>query len=167
MSEQLPPLRAVRVFAAAARCLNFRQAGEELHLTASAVSHQIRLLETHLGVALFDRTARQISLTRAGEHYRRGVDQALALLEASTRDVMNEGRTRPLRVSAAPIFVTRWLMPRLHEFYAEHPGLELSIYPAMQPVSPHSPDQTSPVPAGSSNEPPHGTHFFFPSCGPG
>ena len=140
MSQRLPPLRSIRVFAAAARCLNFREAGEELHLTASAVSHQVRLLETHLGVALFDRTSRQIRLTRAGERYQRGVDQALAILEASTREVMDQSRSRPLRVSAAPIFVTRWLMPRLHEFYAEHPGLELSISPAMQAVSPHSPD---------------------------
>ncbi|MDO6461262.1 LysR substrate-binding domain-containing protein [Granulosicoccaceae sp. 1_MG-2023] len=140
MSQTLPPLRAVRVFASAARHLSFRLAAEELHLTASAVSHQIRALEDFLGVSLFDRTGRRISLTAAGQRYRRGVDLALAQLDASTREILNKGRTGPLRISAAPIFVSRWLMPRLHEFYADHPELELSICPAIRPVNPHSPD---------------------------
>jgi len=122
----LPPLDALRVFEAAARRLSFAAAAEELHLTASAVSHRIKALEEQLGITLFERLTRRVALTPAGRAYAAAVADALIILREATRRLGAEAN-RPLTVSVTPLFGARWLLPRLARFEAAHPGLSVRL----------------------------------------
>lgn len=135
-----PPLKAIRTFESAARLLNFKEASLELNVTASAVSHQIKLLETYLGTALFIRKDRKVSLTASGVSYLQEVSRALDILDTATERIMHQESTNILKISAAPIFVTRWLMPRLQRFYEAYPDIELNIHPTSQRMNPANTD---------------------------
>lgn len=123
----LPPLNTLRAFAACAATTSFRGAAERLHVTPSAVSHQIRQLEDFLGVALFERTTRQVRLTPAGESYLPPVREALRLVETATERVVRHRDRRRLTVSVAPSYAIGWLMPRLPRFQVAHPDIELRL----------------------------------------
>jgi len=125
---RLPPLAAIRVFEAAARYENFTQAANELGLTQSAVSHQIRVLEERLGLALFDRSGRGVKLTDSGRRLGPAVATAFRSLEESFSSLMHE-EGRLLTVSTSPVFGTTWLAPRLGEFQIQHQqfGVRLDI----------------------------------------
>ncbi len=126
-SALLPPLAALRAFEAVGRLLSFRRAGEELLITQSAVSHHIRALEAALGVRLFERRARSIALTPAGARYLEAVGAAFALIREGTAEL-----TRPLlRVSVLPSFAANWLVPRLPQFEAQHPGIAVELEPTL------------------------------------
>ncbi len=103
----LPPLDALRVFDAAARLASFAKAATALHLTPSAVSHRMKALEAHLGVALFERRVRAVHLTAAGRIYAAAVAEALDGLREATRRVQAQQRNRPLTVSTSPLFALR------------------------------------------------------------
>ena len=133
-----PPLKALRSFEASARLLNFREASEELSVTASAISHQIRLLEDFLGEALFVRKDRKVSLTTSGEFYYIEVRKGLKLIDKATESLLQQAGSTTLTISAAPIFVTRWLMPRLGKFYAAFPDIEMHIHPTSRIINPSS-----------------------------
>jgi LysR family glycine cleavage system transcriptional activator len=127
--DHLPPLTALRAFEAAARHLNFSRAAEELHVTHGAISHQMKALEAHLGVALFRRQGRQMALTDAGmllhEHVRDALQRlkrGVAALRATTR-----GGAEVLTVTTTPAFAARWLVPRLADFQARHPAIEVNL----------------------------------------
>lgn len=83
--RRLPPLKAIRMFEAAARHQSFAAAADELHVTASAVSHQVKALETYLGIALFRRNKRQVELTPVGEQYLIPIKHALNEIEVATQ----------------------------------------------------------------------------------
>lgn len=122
----LPPLDALRVFEAAARRSSFAAAADELHLTASAVSHRIKALEAQLGLTLFERLTRKVRLTPAGRAYAAAVADALAILREATRRLGAESN-QPLIVSVTPLFGARWLLPRLARFEAAHPALAVRL----------------------------------------
>jgi len=122
----LPPLDALRVFEAAARRLSFAAAAEELHLTASAVSHRIKALEEQLGLVLFERLTRKVQLTPAGRAYAAAVADAIAILREATRRLAVEAN-RPLTASVTPLFGARWLLPRLSRFELAHPGITVRL----------------------------------------
>ncbi len=127
MSERMPSLGALRAFEAAARHLSLTRAAEELHVTPAAVSHQIKVLEDDLGIRLFDRENRRLSLTteaRAGlDELRRGFD----LVTDGVRRI-RESRASPLlRVTSETTFAGSWLVPRLADFRAECPDLDVLI----------------------------------------
>ncbi len=122
----LPPLDALRVFEVAARRLSFAAAAEELHLTASAVSHRVKALEGQLGLVLFERLTRKVRLTPAGRAYAAAVADAIAILREATRRLSVEAN-RPLIVSVTPLFGARWLLPRLARFEAAHPGISVRL----------------------------------------
>ena len=134
MSRRLPPLNAIRAFEAAARLGGVKQAAEELFVTPSAVSHQLKSLEAYLGVELFRRAGRQIELTAAGDRYRTSVTQALDEVELATRRVMAPPDTAVVTVSVAPSFLTRWLVPRVREFQDQHPDIELRLSANSGPI---------------------------------
>jgi len=127
MSFRLPPLNALRGFEAAARLGSFKAAAEELHVTASAVSHQVKNLEDHLGVSLFRRDGRGLTLTGSGDAYRHRIHEALARLAQATADIRQGSATVTLAIVAAPSFAGRWLMPRLERFLQEHPDLRVRV----------------------------------------
>lgn len=127
MIRRLPPLNALRAFEASGRHLSFAKAADELGVTPPAISHQVRQLEEFLGVPLFRRMTRQVALTDAGraalEPMTEGFDrlaEAVALLkERDDSDV--------LTVSVAPSFAALWLVPRVEQFSAAHPDIDLRI----------------------------------------
>ena len=124
------PWTSLRAFEAASRLGSFKAAAEELAVTPTAISHQIRRLETHLGLALFERLHRSLLLTPAGAALAKDVQDAFSRLEARLDKLKLKGRvTGPdsLTVSVVPSFATKWLVPRLHEFQSAHPTIGLRI----------------------------------------
>jgi LysR family glycine cleavage system transcriptional activator len=124
--RRLPPLESLRVFEAAARHLSFKGAGDELSVTASAVSHRIAALEEELGTPLFVRRVRRIELTADGERLAAGMRRALGEIRRAVASV-DRGVGLRLRITAIPSQVTRWLAPRLNRFHAAHPDIELEV----------------------------------------
>ncbi|WP_448192410.1 transcriptional regulator GcvA [Azospirillum sp. sgz301742] len=127
MAYRLPPLTTLRLFEAAGRHLSFKNAAEELHLTPSAVSHGIQTLEDWLGVALFVRGNRTLALSEAGAAYLPQVQGALEMLAGATDAVPGRHPSGRLRLSAAPTFALRWLIPRLPAFQERHPDIAVSL----------------------------------------
>ena len=129
--RRLPPLNTLRVFEASARNRSFAAAAEELFVTASAISHQIKTLEEYLGVSLFSRQKRNVELTPSGEQYLTSVRHALDEIEMATQRLTASHETNIVRISVAPNFLTRWLMPRMTHFQALYPDIELQINASM------------------------------------
>lgn len=127
MPDRLPPLTALRAFESAARHLNFSRAAEELYVTHSAVSHQIKALEAQLGVTLFRRSGRVMLLTDEGQRFYTHVREAFGRLQRGVAELKPEARRATLTVSVLPGFAARWLVPRLPEFYRLHPQLDLNL----------------------------------------
>jgi DNA-binding transcriptional LysR family regulator len=127
----LPPLNCLLAFDAVACRMSFALAAKDLHITPSAVSHQIARLEEFLGEKLFERNARCISLTPTGQEYLRRVTGALDSIRASTENV-RKGVRKTLHVHISPSFATLWLMPRLASFVREHPHITLSMSASVQ-----------------------------------
>ncbi|RVU31373.1 transcriptional regulator GcvA [Neptunomonas marina] len=125
--RRLPPLKAIRMFEAAARHQSFAAAADELHVTASAVSHQVKALETYLGIALFRRNKRQVELTPVGEQYLIPIKHALNEIEVATQRLVTTSDPALVTISVAPNFLTRWLMPRMNRFQEQYPDIELQI----------------------------------------
>ena len=113
---RLPPLNALRAFEAAARHLSFKKAARELHVTAGAVSHQVKLLEDHLGVPLFRRLTRALELTSDAYAMLPKVKEGLDALYAAVERVRAREAMSKLTVVCPPNFAARWLMPRLGRF---------------------------------------------------
>lgn len=114
--RHLPPFSAVKAFEAAARHLSFKAAAEELCLSPSAISHQIRALEDYLATALFRRDGNRISLTGTGRDYAGKLSQLLDHLDDSTRAAHAGAQEQSLRVLTTPGFAARWLLPRMAGF---------------------------------------------------
>ena len=125
--RRLPPLNTLRVFEAAARNQSFVAASEELYITASAVSHQIKSLENFLGQRLFSRNRRQIELTPLGQQYLIAIQHALDEIEVATRKLTASAENDAITISVAPNFLIRWLMPRMSRFQKKYPDVELQI----------------------------------------
>ncbi len=142
-TERLPPLNALRAFEAAARHLSFKKAALELHVTAGAVGHQVKILEDHLGVSLFRRLTRALELTPEAQAMLPKVREGLESLAAAV-DRLRVREASALTVAAPPNFATRWLIPRLHAFTSQHPEIELHI--ASRPSTIDAREDSEPFP---------------------
>ncbi|MGS7252951.1 transcriptional regulator GcvA [Pseudomonas sp. SK] len=127
MISDLPPLNAVRAFASAARHQSFSRAAEELHVTHSAVSRHIRLLEEHLGVLLFERRNRQSVLTPTGQAYYQQISLGLAQIANATQALTGSSAARKVIINVRPSFAVRWLIPRLPDFMAQFPEIKPEV----------------------------------------
>ncbi|HYG89730.1 MAG TPA: transcriptional regulator GcvA [Azospirillum sp.] len=134
MTRHLPSLNGLRAFEAAARQLSFTRAAEELNVTQSAVSHQIRALEEQMGVPLFRRVNQGLLLTDAGQLLLPAVRDAFDRLAAGVERVRGHEASGTLTVSVSPYFAGRWLMPRIGRFRALHPEIELRLSASQQYV---------------------------------
>jgi LysR family glycine cleavage system transcriptional activator len=127
MHRRLPPLNSLRAFEVVSRHQSFRAAAEELHVTAAAVSQQVKTLENHLGRKLLRRSSGGYSLTAdalAGlKHLRDGFEQL-----SSAVATMSSGGQRVLTVSAVPSLAAEWLVPRLHRFRDQYPELDVLLH---------------------------------------
>jgi LysR family glycine cleavage system transcriptional activator len=127
MTHRLPPLAALRAFEAAARHLSFTRAAAELHVTQTAISHQIRGLEELLGVRLFRRLPRGLALTDEAQRYLPAVRDAFDRITSATSELMAARTAGPLTASVLPSFAAKWLVPRLGRFRTVHPEIDLRI----------------------------------------
>jgi LysR family glycine cleavage system transcriptional activator len=125
--HRLPPLRSFRVLEAAARHQNYTRAADELHLTHSAVSHQIHALESTLGVRLFERSGRQMRATESGRQLAQDVRATLDALAAAVERVRGADSANSITVSVLPSFAAAWLVARLGGFLERHPQIELRL----------------------------------------
>jgi LysR family glycine cleavage system transcriptional activator len=132
LRRSLPPLNALRAFEAAARHLSLSLAAIELGVTPAAISHQIRLLEDHIGLPVFERNGRGLALTDAGAAGLRDLREAFAHLSAAMDAIGSLGETGTLSVSVAPSFAAKWLLPRLESFEREHPEIDVHVSVSMQ-----------------------------------
>lgn len=128
----IPPVTNLLAFEAVARRRSFALAAAELHLTASAISHQVARLESHLDVRLFERSAHGVRLSTAGERYLARVGGALSAIAAATDD-LRHGVGNSLYVHSAPSIASLWLMPRLRGFADAHPQIALNLSAAHTP----------------------------------
>lgn len=128
----IPAVANLLAFEAVARRRSFALAAAELHLTSSAVSHQIARLEAHLGVRLFERSAHGVRLSTVGERYLSRVAGALAAISSATDD-LQQGVSNSLYLHTAPSIASLWLMPRLGDFALAHPDISLNLSAAHTP----------------------------------
>lgn len=126
MSRPLPPLNALRVFEATSRHLSAKLAAKELHVTPAAISHQLKELESFLGISLFNRLPRQLQLTEAGKNYATSLQQIFQQLILETRK-LTQSQKNTLLISAEPAFALHWLTPRLAKFKNLHPDIDLRV----------------------------------------
>ena len=128
MRRHLPSFTSLQCFEASARHMNFTRAAEELNLTQSAVSRQVRNLEDFLGLAVFERIAKRLRLTDAGRLYAGKVAQIMGELEAETFRLMARDRIdNVLTLATFPTFGSFWLIPRLNGFTEAHPDIQLNL----------------------------------------
>ena len=126
-SRRLLSLDGLRAFEAVARRLSFSAAADELHLTQSAISRQIKALENELGASLFNRGTRKVELTAAGVLLRQAVLPALDAIDRSVRQIRVAQGRRAVSVSTFASFATLWLLPRLAGFQQQHPDIDIRI----------------------------------------
>lgn len=122
----MPPLTALRAFEATGRLGAIKEAAAALGVTGAAVTHQIRHLEDCLGVALFDRASRGLTLTAAGRKFLPTVSEAFALLQQGAQALTAEAAS-VLRVNSLPTFASSWLTPRLGRFHQMHPDIDIEV----------------------------------------
>ena len=127
MAKTLPAMPLLRAFDAAVRHLQMRKAAQELNVTESAISHQIRRLEADLGAQLFERGADGLSLTEAGLRFAEGLTPAMAQLNDAIDSTRRAPEASELAISAPPAFASLWLAPRLVRFQRGHPGVTIRL----------------------------------------
>ncbi|MEA2959462.1 MAG: LysR family transcriptional regulator, glycine cleavage system transcriptional activator [Alphaproteobacteria bacterium] len=134
--NQLPPLNPLRAFEAAGRLKSIRKAADELSVTPGAVSRQVQILETHLGIPLFRRESRSAILTAAGEQYLAAITEHIdGIREATLKLTGERGRSREiLKVRAYVTFAMKWLIPRLSSFHEANPSTEARITASLEAV---------------------------------
>jgi LysR family transcriptional regulator, glycine cleavage system transcriptional activator len=127
MRRTLPPLNPLRIFEAAARHVHFTRAADELGITQAAVSRQISVLETWLGVKLFERRHSELRLTGAGIQYQESLRQAFDLIGDSTAKILGGSVQSKIVLRSYATFALLWLLPRLPRFRARHPEVQIDL----------------------------------------
>jgi LysR family glycine cleavage system transcriptional activator len=169
--RSLPPLNALRAFEAAARTGSFKEAALELHVSQSAISHQIKHLEQVLAVKLFDRGTRAVLLTEAGRTYLPFLQQAFDSISDGTRMLTRATREDVLTVRLYSTFAVRWLVSRLHRFQDRHPALQVRLMTSQ--LDAEFPDQDIDLAVMIGRPSPGRVHYeylfsptMFPVCSP-
>ena len=134
--REMPPLAALRAFHAFVETGNVTAAGEMIGVSHAAISQQLRALEAHVGVALFDRTGRAMRLTPDGELLAQGCTEGFATISRAVALITGAEAARPLHISPTPTFAAAWLMPRLAEFRTAHPDVNILLNPTSDLVQP-------------------------------
>lgn len=130
MGRRLPPLNSLKCFEAAGRLLSFTEAARELNVTQAAISHQIKVIENFLGVALFERYPRRLALSEQGKALLPEVIEAFDRVSAAVSAISTEPYSNVVNVRLAPSFAAKWLSPRLKFFWLQYPEIDLRLYHA-------------------------------------
>ncbi|HEY0341057.1 MAG TPA: LysR substrate-binding domain-containing protein [Steroidobacteraceae bacterium] len=168
---RLPSTKTLRAFQLAARSGSFKTAASQLFLTPSAVSHQIRALEEELGVTLFHRGARTLTLTDAGSTYLAEIEYVFVRLDTATRELRARAGRSTLRLRVASFFASEFLLPRLAALHAAQPEIDLEIDTDGTGTDVHPPDADVSIVLGSGNWNELQAHRLFsqtyvPACSP-
>ncbi|NER61176.1 LysR family transcriptional regulator [Pseudomonas sp. MAFF212428] len=154
-----PSMSVLIAFETAARHASFTKAAEELALTQSAVSRQVQALEAQLDVALFNREGRHIELTAAGALYHHELAAALARIRNATlQTIAHKAGDGPLHLAVLPTFGSKWLLPRMHDFYRRHPSVLVHIHSRIAPAEQDSEQMHALISVGTGNWPGHVAH---------
>ena len=171
MTARLPSLNGLRAFEAAARHLSFTKAAQELNVTQTAISHQIRRLEEELGLRLFVRQSRALALTPQAADYLPNIRAAFQDLRTATDRLLRTGNDRVLTISTLTSLAVKWLLPRLSTFQEKHPEIDVRITTSTEVVDFRSSNVDAAVRYGRGQWP--GTHaewlmaeHLFPVCSP-
>lgn len=135
--RSLPSLTALRAFAATAELRNFSQAARVLNVTHAAVAQQVRALEEALGRPLVQREGRGVSLTADGEQLAQALGEGFGAIQRGLEALRAGEADRPVRVTLTASFAAQWLMPRLKDFWRQHPEIGLSLHPDSKVVDLH------------------------------
>jgi len=171
MLRRLPPLNALKAFEAAARHESFTRAAEELFVTQGAVSHQVKALETELGVKLFNRERQRLIITEAGREYLTILRDAFDRIAVGTERLLQRQSSGVLTVSTSPDFAAKWLVARLGRFAEEHPSVDLRVSATLHHVDFAREDVDLAVRHGDGNWPGLdvvrlSAEHLFPVCSP-
>lgn len=131
---RLPPLGSLRAFAAVAHFKSFKKAAEDIGVTPTAISHQIRILEESLSTAVFVRSAREVTLTAAGLRLQQSTQRAFADLQEAVEAIHHAGQPAALTLTTTSNFLTHWLVPRLAAMKASLPKLDLRLHTSVELV---------------------------------
>ena len=134
MSRRLPPLNSLKCFESAGRLLSFTRAAKELNVTQAAISHQIKVIEEYLGVALFIRHPRKLGLSEQGKAMLPDIIESFDRISMAIGSVSSEQHSNVISVRLAPSFAAKWLSPRLKYFWLQYPEIDLCLYHAHPPV---------------------------------
>ncbi len=132
--RELPPLSMLRAFDATAQAGSFAEAGRALNVTHAAVTQAVRALEAELGVTLVRRAGRTVALTEAGERLARALDEGFGTVAAGIATLRAAETRRVVRVTTTTFIAETHVMPRLPEFWAKHPGVEVALSPSPSKV---------------------------------
>jgi LysR family glycine cleavage system transcriptional activator len=168
---RIPSLKFLKTFQVAAARLSFKAAAEELFITPSAISHQIKALEEQLGVQLFERGPHSLTLTEAGQHYLQHMDSVFARLESVTEQLQVRYGRGVVRLHMPPFFATELLLPKLQLLLEAQPDTDIHINTALAPAQPHPADADVSIVVNAAPESGLDCHKLFsqafvPACAP-
>lgn len=132
--KQIPSLAALRAFEATARHESYVIAARELNVTEAALRQHVRKLEDFFATALLVRKGRNIALTQDGTQLANGLSEGFAKIQTTAENLLSSSASRPVRVALPPSFAENWLMPRLPDFWALHPDIEIDLSPSIKSV---------------------------------
>jgi LysR family transcriptional regulator, glycine cleavage system transcriptional activator len=158
---RLPSLKFLKTFHVAADRLSFKAAADELFITPSAVSHQIKALEEQLGIALFERGPHSLTLTEAGQSYLQHVETVFTRLETVTEQLRISHGRDVVRLHVPPFFATEMLLPKLRCFLEGQPDTDIHINTVVAPLQSHSADADLSIIVGAAPEVGFASHKLF------
>ncbi len=161
--RSMPPLTALRAFAALAETGSTSAAGAALNVSHAAISQQIKALEAHMGVTLVDRSGRDLVLTADGRNLADALRAGFGAIARMTETLTGADAGRPLQVTATPSFAAHWLMPRLADFRQSHPDIDIMIDPTPQIARLDPGGLDIAIRYGSGDWPGLDTHLLFRS----
>lgn len=127
MYKRLPPLNSLKAFECSARHLSFTKAAEELCVTQAAISHQIKILEDFLGIALFYRRNRTLELTELGEHYFADINKTFNRMTEATKKILLQKNEKYLSIAVPQTFGMQWLVPHLNDFNETYKDIDIRV----------------------------------------
>ena len=128
--QNIPSLMALRAFEAAARHGGFSKAARDLNVTHAAIGQHVRSLEDHFGLNLMTREGRGMAVTENGQHLADQLSNAFSLIETASHNLLDQSKSRSVRVTVTPSLAANWLMPRIGAFWDAHPDIEVEILPS-------------------------------------
>lgn len=132
--KQIPSLATLRAYEATARCGSFVGAARELNVTDAAIRQHVRALERHFDVPLIKRDGRGITCTEIGEEFAVGLTNGFERIQTAVEGAYRQQQRRPVRVALTPAFAENWLIPRLPQFWADHPDIQIDLAPSLKNI---------------------------------